>query len=168
VSRILRRRAEFESVHVAGFHIVLLNSQDPTFTGGGGTLSAAQLEWLASDLRHCADPKLVFCHHPLDEQDVGRHWYFGDHEGTALARNRERARALFARDGTVRAVFSGHIHWNHVSVLDGVPYVTLGSVIETTLTGGEPAGTTAEVEVDGPGELRVEIRGRLPLSFRYP
>jgi hypothetical protein len=41
-------------------------------------------------------------------------------------------------------------------------------VIETTLTGGEPAGTTAEVEVGASGELRVEIRGRLPMSFRYP
>jgi Icc protein len=168
VSRILGRRAEFESVHVASFHVVLLNSQDPTFAGGGGTLSPAQLEWLAGDLHHCAAPKLVFCHHPLDEQDVGTHWYFGRHEGTALARNRERARALFARAGTVRAVFSGHIHWTHLSVLDGIPYLTLGSLVETTLTGGAPAGTTAEVEVGEAGEVRVEVRGRLPASLRYP
>jgi 3',5'-cyclic AMP phosphodiesterase CpdA len=168
VSRILGRRAEFESVHVAGFHIVLLNSQDPTFAGGGGTLSPAQLEWLAGDLRHCAAPKLVFCHHPLDEQDVGTHWYFARHEETALARNREHARALFARDRTVRAVFSGHLHWTHASVLDGIPYLTLGSLVETTLTGGLPAGTTAEAEVGEAGEIQLEVRGRLPVSFRYP
>lgn len=49
---LLGKKADFESLDFRGFHIMLLNSQDPTFGGVGGTLSDAQLEWLEADLRN--------------------------------------------------------------------------------------------------------------------
>src|SRR5262245_56352743 len=107
VTGLLGRRAEYESVDHRGVHLVLLNSQDPMRPGGGGTLSEAQLDWLAADLRAASPPVLVFSHHPIDEQDESEHWYFPTHPGCALAENRERARAILAASGKVRAVFSG-------------------------------------------------------------
>jgi 3',5'-cyclic AMP phosphodiesterase CpdA len=168
INRLLGRKADYESVDLQGLHLVLLNTQDPTFEGGGGTLSEAQLAWLEEDLRRASGPALVFSHHPLDEQDVSRHWYFPSHPDCALAVNRARARQIFARSGKVRAVFHGHMHWNHAEVIDGIPYITVGSLVEMRLTGGQPAGGYAEVTVEDGGRLRVEVRGRLPMSFVHP
>jgi 3',5'-cyclic-AMP phosphodiesterase len=163
--RLLGKTGDYESRDVKGFHLILLNSQDPTFDGVGGTISEAQLEWLQADLDSSQGPVLVFCHHPLNEQDSSTHWYFGDHSAYALAVNRERARAILARSGRVRAIFHGHMHWNHVTVKDGMSYVTVESLICNGLTGGPPAGCFAEVTTETEGGLRVDVRGRLPMTF---
>ncbi len=165
VTGLLGRSAPWESVAVDGAHLVLLNTQDPMTPGGGGSLSAAQLDWLEEDLARATGPVLVFSHHPLDEQDTAAHWYFPTHPGCALAAGRARAREILARSGKVRGVFSGHLHWNHAQVLDGIPYVTVGSLVEVRLTGGRPAGSFAEITLERSGRLAVEVRGALP--FRY-
>jgi 3',5'-cyclic AMP phosphodiesterase CpdA len=165
--RILGKKGDYESLDVKGFHLILLNSQDPTFDGVGGTISDAQLAWLQEDLHSSQGPILVFCHHPLNEQDSSGHWYFGDHQAYALAVNRERARELLERSGRVRAIFHGHMHWNHVSVNNGMAYVTVESLICNGLTGGPPAGCFAEVVAEPQGVLRVEVKGALPMTFVY-
>ncbi len=164
---LLGRAAAYESIESRGVRLVLLNSKDPMRPGGGGTLSEAQLAWLDANLREAVGPVLVFSHHPLDEQDASTHWYFPTHPDCALATNREQARAIQARSGKVRVVFSGHMHWNHVEGIDGIPYVTIGSLVEVRLSGGRPAGGFAEVTLEDGGHLRVEVRGALPLSYAH-
>jgi 3',5'-cyclic AMP phosphodiesterase CpdA len=163
---ILGKTGDHESFDAAGYHLVVLNSQDPTVEGIGGTLSPAQLDWLERDLSATARPALVFCHHPLDEQDPGRHWYFADHPGHALARNRERARRILAASGRVRAVFNGHMHLNTVEVIDGIPYITLMSLVDSKATGG-PSGCFAEITLNDAGGVEVRIHGRLPLAVAF-
>jgi hypothetical protein len=57
------------------------------------------------------------------------------------------------------------MHWNHVTVKDGMSYVTVESLICNGLTGGPPAGCFAEVTAETESGLRVDVRGRLPMSF---
>src|SRR5262249_48464459 len=66
---VLGKKADYESLDAGGYHVVVLNSQDPTVEGIGGTLSSAQLDWLEQDLGRNSLPAVVLCHHPLDEQD---------------------------------------------------------------------------------------------------
>lgn len=166
--RLLGKKADFESLDFRGFHLILLNSQDPTLGGVGGTVSEKQLAWLEQDLRDSEGPVVVFCHHPLNEQETSPHWYFNTHPDFALAVNRERVRALLARSGRVRAVFSGHMHWNHTQVLDGIPYITVESLVCCGMTGGQPAGGFTEAVLEEAGGLQVTVRGRLPMTFAYP
>ncbi len=165
--RILAKKGDYESLDCKGFHLILLNSQDPTIEGVGGTISETQIGWLQEDLRTSVGPTLVFCHHPLNEQDSRGHWYFGDHQRYALAVNRERARALLERSARVRAIFHGHMHWNHVSVSNGMAYITVESLICNGLTGGPPAGCFAEVVAELQGAVRVDVKGALPMTFVY-
>jgi Icc protein len=163
---ILGKKADHESLDANGYHLVVLNSQDPTVEGIGGTLSSAQLDWLERDLSATSRPVIVFCHHPLDEQDPGRHWYFADHPGHALAGNRERARRILAVSGRVRAVFNGHMHLNTVEIIDGIPYVTVMSLVDSKMTGG-PSGCFAEITLTDAGAVEIRVRGRLPLAIAF-
>jgi 3',5'-cyclic-AMP phosphodiesterase len=163
---ILGKQADYESFDASGYHIVILNSQDPTVEHIGGTLSATQLDWLEQDLRRSSLPAVVLCHHPLDEQDPGRHWYFADHPDHALAGNRERARRIISANGRVRAVFNGHMHLNTVEVIDGVPYVTVMSLVDSKLTNG-PSGCFAEIVLTDGGAVEVRIQGQLPMALAF-
>jgi len=163
---VLGKKADYESFDAGGYHIVVLNSQDPTVERIGGTLSSAQLDWLERDLGRNSLPAVVLCHHPLDEQDPARHWYFADHPDHALARNRERARRIIAANGRVRAVFNGHMHLNTVEVIDGVPYITVMSLVDSKLTNG-PSGCFAEIVLSDRGAVEVRIQGQLPMALAF-
>ena len=109
----------------------------------------------------------MFTHHPLDEQDPARHWYFRDHPQHAHARNRERARRILAASGRVKAVFNGHMHLNTVEVIEGIPYITVMSLVDKAMT-SEPAGCFAEIRATDAGALEITVRGRqsMAVSFR--
>lgn len=163
---ILGKTADFESFDFGGYHLIVLNSQDPTVDKIGGTLSDGQLDWFEQDLRAGSAPVIVFCHHPLDEQDPSRHWYFRRHPDHARARNRQRARALVARSGRVKAVFNGHMHLNTVEVIDSVPYITVMSLVDAGITNG-PSGCYAEISLADWGTVEVKIRGQLSLAVAF-
>jgi len=163
---ILGKHGDFETRDVAGHHLVVLNSQDPTIEQIGGTLSDGQLDWLEDDLKQGTSPTLIFCHHPLDEQDPSRHWYFRHHHDHARCHNRARARAVLAASGRVRAVFNGHMHLNTVEVIDGIPYVTLMSLVDSGITDG-PSGCYGEISISDVGAIEVNIRGKLSLAVTF-
>jgi 3',5'-cyclic-AMP phosphodiesterase len=163
---IMGKKADFESLDMAGHHLVVLNSQDPTVELIGGTLSDAQLDWLEQDLAGGTLPTVVFCHHPLDEQDPSRHWYFKDHHDHAWARNRQRARKILADSRRVKAVFNGHMHLNTVEVIDGLPYLTLMSLVDAGITNG-PSGCWGEITLGDTGSVEFRIRGQLSLGVAF-
>jgi 3',5'-cyclic-AMP phosphodiesterase len=59
--------------------------------------------------------------------------------------------------------FAGHVHWNTVTVVDGIPHVTLQSLTETFTTGG-PAGCTGLLELDRE-LLRWRVGGLDPITL---
>jgi len=165
VSEVLGKRGSFESVEVGGVRLVLLDSQDPPFDRIGGEIGPDQRTWLEGVLEDSHRPALVFCHHPLDEQGVDGHWYFAAHPEHACARARAPVRRILERSGEVCTVFSGHMHWTRTTAINGIPYVTLGSLVDGGFTHGRPCGTFAQVTVQGK-TTDVQVAGLLPDQFR--
>jgi predicted phosphodiesterase len=161
----LDKRAPYESVDLDGIRLVLLDSQDPPFDRTGGGIGSEQQEWLRANVAAAPHPVLVFCHHPLDEQSVDGHWYFSAHPAHAFVHNRAPVRRILEQSGRVRAVFSGHLHWTRTTAVNGIPYVTLGSLVSAGFTNGHPCGTFASVSVQGT-TIDVQVAGLLPDSFR--
>ncbi len=165
VSEALGKGGPLEAVELAGVRLVLLDSQDPPFERVGGEIGANQQAWLEAVLRDSHRPALVFCHHPLDEQGVDGHWYFAARPELACARARAPVRRILERCGDVRAVFSGHMHWTRTTQINGIPYVTLGSLVDGGFTHGQPCGAFATVTVRGK-TTDVQVAGLLPSQFR--
>jgi 3',5'-cyclic AMP phosphodiesterase CpdA len=127
----------------AGVHFVGLNNVSDLKAGGMGNLGAAQLAWLADDLRDRASsqPIVMFAHVPL--WTVYADWGWGTSDG-------EQALALLRRFGSV-TVLNGHIHQVMQKVEGSVAFHTARSTAFP-----QPAPGTAA----GPGPLKV-APGRL-------
>jgi hypothetical protein len=63
---------------------------------------------------------------------------------------------MIEEHGDVRAVFNGHLHWNHLDVVGGVPYVTVQSLVEN-LDEDAPGRAAAAHAVARISERRVVI-----------
>lgn len=161
----LDKRGPYEAVDLEGLRMILLDSQDPPFDRIGGEIGPEQQEWLRAHLDGDSPPALVFCHHPLDEQSVDGHWYFSAHRDHAFVHNRAPVRRILEQSGRVRAVFSGHLHWTRTTTVNGIPYVTLGSLVSAGFTNGRPSGTFALVTVEG-ATIDIQVAGLVPDAFR--
>jgi 3',5'-cyclic-AMP phosphodiesterase len=116
-----------------------------------------QIEWLRAELRATALPVVVFMHHSASDQtlDDSRWWPGRSH--LALVKERAEIRRAFEESAKVRAVFNGHLHWNHFDVIRGIPYVTVQSLIENLDEDapGRPAAACAVVRLS---ERRMVVR----------
>jgi 3',5'-cyclic AMP phosphodiesterase CpdA len=119
----------YSSFDRGGVHVVVLHTRERKDLDV--SVGPAQLEWLAADLKAAAgSPVIVLMHHSAADQDLrGNRWFEG-HPNICLVRERRAMRSLFEAHGRVLAVFNGHLHWNHLDVIRGIPYVTLQSLIE--------------------------------------
>jgi len=152
----------YGSWDVGGVHLATLCTR---FQDGVEiTVPEEQIRWLAQDLGATALPTVVLLHHPLAEMDLrGSRWFEHEPHLCGVA-NRAAVREVIARSGVVVAVINGHVHWSHVGVHDGIPYVTLQSLTENLDEDapGRPARTYAIAEVDATG-FRLRAYGDEPL-----
>ena len=155
-----------ETVDLGPARLVLLDTVDPAIDGTGGAVGPAQLEWLRAALAQRRGWSLVFGHHPLDEPALDRHRYFAGRSGAAGVQNRAVVRAVLEGASAVAAVFAGHLHWTTAAEINGIPYVTIGSLVDTAYTGGEPGGAYGMVTIAA-GEVEVSVWGRAPARFAW-
>ncbi|EYF01505.1 metallophosphoesterase family protein [Chondromyces apiculatus] len=155
------RRPEITSLNysfeLGGFRFVVLHTREKKDVEV--TVGEAQIRWLAAELAASRAPTVILMHHSAAEQDLrGNRWFEGSPH-ICLVKERRELRALF-RQHDVRAVFNGHLHWNHLDVIEGIPYVTLQSLIENVDEDapGRPAAAHAVVRLT-PARVVVEIEG---------
>ncbi len=149
----------------AGWHFIVLHTLERKDVDV--RIPAPQIEWLREDLATGATPTVVFMHHSASEQclDDSRWWPGRSH--LALVHERAELRRIFEASGRVRAVFNGHLHWNHLDVIGGIPYVTVQSLIENLDEDapGRPAAAHAEVRLMEK-RMIVRIRGNDPARYQ--
>ncbi len=129
-------------------------------------LPEEQLGWLETELEQSTEPCIVLVHHPLGEMDLdGNRWFYKWPE-ICFVKEREAARRVIAKSQKVMAVFNGHVHWNHFSLIDKIPYFTIQSLTENVDDDapGRPARTHAVVDV-GTRSLRVRVEGEHPARY---
>lgn len=160
------RPSLYYTTHLRGLKIVVLNTYERK--DSHVWLPAEQVAWLAEQLAG-GDPCLVLMHHSAAEQDTRHNYWFAEHPHLGLLRNRAEVREVIARAGNVVAVLNGHLHWNQLTMHDGVPYLTVHSLTENP-SGDEspprPVGGYAEL-VFGDGFATLDIRGHERASYRW-
>lgn len=133
----------------------------------------AQRAWLEAELAATTLPVIVLVHHSLADQNLAGSRWFEGRAHVCLVQERKEIRALLeqhqarSRHG-VLAVLNGHLHWNHVDVIRGIPYVTVQSMIENLDDDapGRPARAFAVVRVS-PKRVNVDIGGEEPARYQF-
>ncbi len=122
----------------------------------------------AADLAAHPEPTIVLMHHSAADQDLSGNRWFEGLPHICLVRERRRIRALLEGHGDVRAVFNGHLHWNHLDVIGGLPYVTLQSLIENLDDDapGRAAAAHAVVRLS-PRRIVVEVEGAERARYQF-
>jgi Icc protein len=125
-----------------------------------------QLEWLAATLSSSDLPVVVLMHHSAADQDLRHNRWFEGAPHICLVEERVAVRRLLR--GRASLVMNGHLHWNRLDVHDGVPYVTLQSLIENVDDDapGTAAAAHAVVRIDD-GSVTVEVSGAQPCSYQF-
>jgi hypothetical protein len=111
---------------------------------------------------------IVLMHHPASDQRLdGNRWFERAPHLCRIAERRE-LRGVLEASGKVAAVFNGHVHWNHLDVIGGIPYVTLQSLTENLDDDapGRAAAAFAVVDVE-PRRMRVRVGGAEPARYQF-
>jgi 3',5'-cyclic-AMP phosphodiesterase len=165
------RQAHAPLVNVAGNHdTVFLNRDDLSrFWGRTGPLyySFDHGDWHFVVL-HTLEKKDVDVRIPTPQLE----WLRADLAATqrphlALVHERRELRAVFEEARKVRAVFNGHVHRNHLDVINGIPYVTVQSLIENLEDDepGRPSASHAVVTLSS-ARMVVRVRGNDPARYQ--
>jgi 3',5'-cyclic AMP phosphodiesterase CpdA len=149
-----------------GWHVVVLHTIEKT-AGKEIRLPHEQRAWLEKDLAAATSKTIVFMHHSASEQDVEDSRWFAGRPEAALVVERRELRRILAASGKVKAVFNGHLHRNHLDVIDGIPYVTVQSLIENLDEDapGRPAAAHAVVRLSDE-RIVVRVHGNDPAAYQ--
>ncbi len=149
-----------------GWHFVVLHTIERTDVDV--RVPEPQVAWLRADLASGDAPTVVFMHHSASEQHLEDSRWWPGRSHIALVRERAELRRAFEESGRVRAVFNGHVHWNHLDVIAGIPYVTIQSLIEN-LDDDAPGRVAAAHAVVRLADRRITVRvnGNDPARYQF-
>lgn len=105
----------------------------------GFDLPEADLLWLSQMAQRAEKPTLVASHVPLSGHSQIGNYYFQRNAALSTYPQADRARAALAQARVPVACIAGHVHWNTVTTVGGIPHLTQQSLTESFTTGGAPA-----------------------------
>lgn len=156
----------YRSRDFAGVHVIALHTRE--VKDERIYVEEEQLAWLEADLARARLPVVVLMHHAAADQVLrGNRWFEGRaHIG--LVQQRKKLRAILEASGKVLLVLNGHLHWNHLDVHGGIPYVTVQSLIENLEEDapGRPARASAVVRIER-SRVLVEIEGEERARYQF-
>jgi 3',5'-cyclic-AMP phosphodiesterase len=155
----------YYSFEVKGWHFAVLHTLEKPDVEV--RIPETQLEWLRGDLAAGREPTIVLMHHSASEQELEDSRWWPGRAHLALVKERVALRRILEDSGRVRAVFNGHLHWNHLDVIGGIPYVTVQSLIENLDEDapGRPAAAHAVVHLSD-HRMTVHVRGNDPARYQ--
>tara|TARA_B100000676_G_scaffold309693_1_gene374003 strand:+ start:1816 stop:3429 length:1614 start_codon:yes stop_codon:yes gene_type:complete len=130
------------------------------------TVTDADLDWLRTTLSADERPTIVTTHVPLDNASMTANYYFQNNPHLAGYSNGDEIRQVLQHHGNVIACLAGHTHWNKLSTIDGIQFITVQSLTESFTTSGEASAAWAEVEIGD--SLRWRTAGKDPIDMVLP
>jgi len=155
-----------ESIDVNGYHLVFWQADAHIDHSTGFRLRAEDLEWLIADLNATDLPSIVFSHVPLDGSDMTGNYYFEANSELSRYQETDRIREVLRAAGNVVLCVAGHVHWNRLNTVDGIPYLSLQSLTESFTTAPEPAGAWSTIRIGD--DIHWECHGADPLNAKIP
>ena len=144
---ILGQALGHQTVDLGGWRLVLWRADSRIRRPGGFMLAEADLLWLAGVIRQADRPLAIMSHVPVSGHAQTGNYYFERNPAASTYPGAERVRDVLRAARVPVAWVSGHVHWNTLTIVDGIPHFTLQSLTETFTTHPAPAATWALLEL---------------------
>lgn len=125
-----------------------------------------QIEWVTKDIQKTNKPVIVLIHYGLAEDTMIGNFWFESEPQYALLANRQEVKNIFEKSGKVKAVISGHQHWNKMHVENRIPYFVVTSLVENFRNDGTASEAYTIVNLDK-DKIIIELNGNDPAKFQY-
>jgi len=113
----------------------------------GFVLAEPDLLWLANVVREADRPLAIMSHVPISGHAQIGNYYFERNPSLSTYPGAERVRAVLRMARVPVVCIAGHVHWNTLSLVDGIPHLTLQSLTESFTTHPAPAAAWALLEL---------------------
>ena len=134
---------------VKGKHLIFWNINLSNTYADNEIPSDSDLSWLYTDLNQTELPTIIFTHVPLDNASMVGNFWFQNNVNVASLKNTGHARKIIEASGKVILCVAGHTHWNKLSNIDGIHYLSIQSLSESFTTEGIASEAWAELTIDG-------------------
>lgn len=161
---ILGQPLGHRSVDLGDWRLVLWAADSRIHRPGGFVLTEADLLWLAATVDAADRPLAIMSHVPISGHAQTGNYYFERNPEFSTYPGAERARAVLRQARVPVVCVSGHVHWNTLTTVDGIPHLTLQSLTESFTTFPEPAAAWGLLELDG--AIAWTVHGNDPFSAR--
>lgn len=166
---ILGQSLSHATVELGGWTVVLFRVDAQYHRAGpvrGFSAPVEDLDWLADVLTGATGPVLIASHVPLSGHDQTGNHYFQETPEASRYPETPRLREILATARVPVLCIAGHVHWNTLTTVDGIPHLTLQSLTESFTTEPDPAGAMAVLDLsDDTIHWRVLGRDRLDLTL---
>lgn len=161
---ILGQPLGHRTVDLGGWRLVFWAADSRIQRPGGFTLREADLLWLAATVNAADRPLAIMSHVPVSGHAQTGNYYFERNPELSTYPGAERARAVLRQARVPVVCLSGHVHWNTLTTVDGIPHLTLQSLTESFTTMLEAAGAWGLLELDA--AVSWTVFGKDPFSAR--
>lgn len=162
---ILGAPLDSEVVDLGAWDVALWRADAKIHRAGprpGFDLPESDLLWLSRTIQAAAKPTLVVTHVPMSGHAQTGNYYFQRNPHLATYPQSERVRAALSQARVPVAALAGHVHWNTVTTVDGIPHLTQQSLTESFTTAGDPAEAWGMLELSD--VVRWQVFGRDPFE----
>ena len=168
---ILGQTLSNETIDAGGWTLVLFRADAKYHRAADGQRGFAMrerdLDWLAGVVASATEPLAIFSHVPLSGGDQTGNYYFQSNPDASRYPETNRIREVLEGARVPVVCVAGHVHWNTLTTLNGIPHVTIQSLTETFTTHPEPAGAMAVLDLGEDG-IALDVRGLDAFRVRLP
>ncbi len=164
---ILGQSMQSQVIDLGDIRLILWQPGVKITFGTGFPQAASGLPWLIETLQADERPAIIATHVPLSGHAQTGNYYFEANPQYATYPDHAAVRAAVEATGKVALWLSGHVHWNTVTNVRGISYLTVQSVSERFTTYPAAAAAFAILEIKD-GAATLDVLGNDPFHVRLP
>ena len=139
--------AESQAIECSGWRLLVWQANTHLSQDARFHLLRSDLEWLEEQLRATDLPTVILSHIPLDGGPMLGNHYFERNPWLSRYTEYQDALSILRHHRHVVLCVAGHVHWNQLRMIDGIPFMTVQSLTERARN-GQAAGAFAEIQLD--------------------
>lgn len=120
-----------QTLDVGGFRLVLWRADTVIRRPVGFTCPESDIAWLEEVLAAADRPVLIATHVPLSGHSQIGNYYFQRNPEHSTYPQAERIREVLSASKVPTVCLAGHVHWNTLTTVDGIPHLSQQSLTES-------------------------------------